>query len=32
MYVLINILTIGLFILKPFRWDHEPHEIQRFMW
>ena len=28
----INAATIYLYVKKPFRWEHEPEEIQRFMW
>lgn len=28
----INVITLYLFIFKPFRWSHDPEEWQRFMW
>jgi len=28
----INVVTIYLFLYKPFSWDHEPEQVQRFMW
>ena len=31
-YVGINVVTIGIYLYKPFVWDHEPGQIQRFMW
>ncbi len=31
-YVLINAVTIYLFVAKPFVWTHEPNQIQRFIW
>jgi len=30
--VTVNLVTIGLFLYKPFVWDHEPDSVQRFMW
>lgn len=30
--VLVNVVTLGLFIYRPFVWDHEPESLQRFMW
>ncbi|KAI9490244.1 alpha-2-glucosyltransferase Alg10 [Zychaea mexicana] len=32
MYLLIHIVTIYLYLYKPFEWPHEPGQIQRFMW
>ena len=31
-YIAINWATLYLFLEKPFRWPHEPEEVQRFMW
>jgi len=28
----VNAATISLFVLRPFRWEHEPDAVQRFMW
>ena len=28
----VNIVTIYLFVMKPFKWDNNPEETQRFMW
>ena len=28
----VNAATISLFVLRPFRWEHEPEAVQRFMW
>lgn len=30
--LVINCLTFYLFFEKPFRWSHEPQDLQRFMW
>ena len=30
--ILINTLTIYLFLFRPFRWEHQPDSDQRFMW
>ncbi|KAJ3676673.1 hypothetical protein LUZ60_004085 [Juncus effusus] len=30
-YAFVNIITLGLFLFRPFEWEHE-HGIQRFMW
>ncbi|RKP06416.1 alpha-2-glucosyltransferase Alg10 [Thamnocephalis sphaerospora] len=32
MYLAVNAGTIGLFLLRPFRWASEPNAWQRFMW
>lgn len=32
LYSIVNAVTIHLFLNKPFVWDHEPDQIQRFMW
>lgn len=32
LFQVINIVTLYLFIFKPFRWEHEPEHLQRFMW
>ena len=32
MVVLVNIVTIYLFLFKPFHWEQEPDRLQRFMW
>jgi len=32
MMVLVNIVTIYLFLFKPFHWEQEPDRLQRFMW
>ena len=32
LYLSVNFATIYLFIDKPFRWDHEPEDLQRFIW
>lgn len=31
-HILINVVNAYLFLFKPFRWSHEPQELQRFMW
>lgn len=31
-YLLINLMTCGLFLEREFRWSQSPDEIQRFMW
>lgn len=31
LYVVVNIFTMGMFLFRPFKWDHEPG-IQRFIW
>jgi len=30
--VAINTITLYLFLFKPFTWEHEPQQLQRFMW
>lgn len=30
--VVVNAVTIYLFLMKPFEWAHEPGVLQRFMW
>ena len=30
--VAVNAATVALFVLRPFRWEHEPDAVQRFMW
>ena len=32
LFVGINAVTIYLFLKRPFKWEHEPTETQRFMW
>lgn len=32
MFAVVNAVTFYLFLFKPFHWDHEPNQIQRFMW
>ena len=32
MFLLINLITLYLFLFKSFRWSHDPENIQRFMW
>ena len=32
LFQIVNIVTIYLFLFKPFHWQHEPEQIQRFMW
>ena len=32
LFVAINALTVYLFVMKPFKWEHDPEETQRFMW
>ena len=32
LYLLVNAITIALFIGKPFVWSHEPGQVQRFIW
>lgn len=32
LYVLVNIFTMTMFLLRPFYWDHEPGVQQRFIW
>lgn len=31
-FICINAVTIYLFVQKPFEWEHDPGEVQRFMW
>ena len=31
-YVAVNVLTVALFLWRPFVWEHAPEETQRFMW
>jgi len=31
-YLLVNVVTLYLFFYRPFKWAHEPHLLQRFMW
>lgn len=31
-YLVINAITIYLFVERPFYWEHEPQQIQRFIW
>ncbi|KAI6239124.1 Dol-P-Glc:Glc(2)Man(9)GlcNAc(2)-PP-Dol alpha-1,2-glucosyltransferase [Aphelenchoides fujianensis] len=31
-HVVVNCFTIFLFLFKPFVWEHEPNDTQRFMW
>jgi len=32
LYFVINVITLYLFVLRPFMWTHEPDQVQRFMW
>lgn len=32
MLISVNFVTIYMFLYKPFQWDHEPGDQQRFMW
>lgn len=32
LYMIVNAVTIWLFLFKPFRWPQEPGVWQRFMW
>lgn len=32
MMIFINVITIWLFLKRPFIWEHEPDQLQRFMW
>ena len=32
LFQVVNFITISLFLFKPFHWEHEPSQIQRFMW
>lgn len=32
LYLVIHIITIYLFLYKPFSWPNEPNAVQRFMW
>ena len=32
LFQVVNVITISLFLFKPFHWEHEPNQIQRFMW
>jgi len=31
-YELVNLITVGIFISKPFTWESEPDKTQRFIW
>ena len=31
-YVIVNVVTFYLFLMKPFEWSSEPGKLQRFMW
>lgn len=31
-YILVNAFVIMMFLYKPFRWPHEPEQVQRFIW
>jgi alpha-1,2-glucosyltransferase len=31
-HLVVNLLTISLFLYKPFKWPNEPENLQRFMW
>lgn len=31
-YAILHLVTIYLFVYRPFIWPHEPDQIQRFMW
>ncbi len=31
-FLLVNLLTCYIFLYRGFTWDHQPYEIQRFMW
>lgn len=28
----VDAATVALFLWRPFAWDHEPDQVQRFMW
>ena len=32
LFQVVNVITLSLFLFKPFHWEHEPNQIQRFMW
>ena len=32
MYSVINVMTLYLFLYRPFKWENEPGKLQRFMW
>ena len=32
LFQFVNVVTVSLFLFKPFQWEHEPENIQRFMW
>jgi len=32
MLITVNLVTFYIFLFKPFEWEHEPGELQRFMW
>ena len=32
LYLSVNAITIYLFVMKPFTWENEPEQTQRFMW
>ncbi|KAI8146587.1 alpha-2-glucosyltransferase Alg10 [Fennellomyces sp. T-0311] len=32
MYTVLHVITVSLFLYKPFEWAHEPGSTQRFMW
>jgi len=32
MYTLVNVFTVLIFVYKPFRWQHDPLDVQRIIW
>ena len=32
LFFVINVVTVYLFVMKPFKWEQEPEQTQRFMW
>ena len=32
LFMMVNALTLYLFVMKPFKWENEPEQTQRFMW
>jgi alpha-1,2-glucosyltransferase len=31
-YAAVNAAAIAIYVMRPFRWEHEPDDVQRFMW
>lgn len=32
LYVAVNLFTVAVFVLKPFKWEHDPSDTQRIIW